>query len=273
MIKTIDTVILALLMTLVIKGIWRGLKKELFSLVTYGISFFVATSQLDNGTRFFQRTLNLHPLLGYFLSYVVVFFVTFLIVRFFIKNIRKMFRGELESGLADSLGGAAFGFCLGMVIVGMFLVLMKPIPVFKPVFARSERSIFIPIAERYFEPVIARFTPDPSEQLPLDQLLSRDTGGLILPDAFKGLLDEDVKAILEQAQSLQSTTDLPQDLPANIRNILPDNPLQEGGDSLQTEQLLKGQSTYRQVLELLDVDTTTAPRESAMELLKRLKKK
>ena len=66
MIKTIDTVILMLLLFMTIKGIWRGFKKELISLVSYGIALLTATSQLDNGTRFFERTFNFHPLLGYF---------------------------------------------------------------------------------------------------------------------------------------------------------------------------------------------------------------
>ena len=63
MIKTIDTIILILLLVMTIKGIWRGLKKELISLISYGVALLTALSQIDNGTRFFETTFNFHPIL------------------------------------------------------------------------------------------------------------------------------------------------------------------------------------------------------------------
>ncbi|MFC1557457.1 CvpA family protein, partial [candidate division KSB1 bacterium] len=124
MVKTIDTIILGLLLFLVIKGVWRGFKKELISLITYGSAFLITTSQLDTGTRFFQARLNLHPLFAYFVAYVTIFLVSFLVIKFFAKNIRKLISKDPESGLIDSLGGAMLGFCLGMVIVSLFLSML-----------------------------------------------------------------------------------------------------------------------------------------------------
>ncbi len=80
MAQTVDKIILFLLVALVIKGIWRGFTKEVISLLAYGLAFLAATSQLDNGTRFFEARFGFHPVLGYLASYTAVFLVVFLLL-------------------------------------------------------------------------------------------------------------------------------------------------------------------------------------------------
>jgi uncharacterized membrane protein required for colicin V production len=197
MIKTIDTVILVLLLFMTIKGIWRGFKKELISLVSYGIALLTATSQLDNGTRFFEKTFNFHPLLGYFAAYTCVFIVVILVVKFFLKNIMKIIQRKQSSGLLDSIGGMVFGFSLGMLMVGMFTNMMRPIPVMNSLFEQTHLSRFLPLSEKYAEPVVAKFMTNSMGKLPLDELLSKGTGeNLILPGMMEGLLGDDLGALI-----------------------------------------------------------------------------
>ena len=196
MIKTIDTIILILLLLMTIKGIWRGLKKELISLISYGVALLTALSQIDNGTRFFEKTFDFHPILGYFASYFVVFILVLFVTKFFLKNILKIIQREQSSGLLDSIGGMVFGFCLGMLIVGMFVNMIKPIPVMNSIFEQSHRSRFLPLTEKYVQPIVANFMPNPMDNMPLDELLSKGAGeNLILPGMMEELLGDDLGAL------------------------------------------------------------------------------
>ncbi len=196
MIKTIDTIILILLLVMTIKGIWRGLKKELISLISYGIALMTALSQIDNGTRFFEKTFDFHPILGYFASYFVVFIIVLIVTKIFLKNILKIIQREPSSGLLDSIGGMVFGFCLGMLIVGMFVNMIKPIPVMNSIFEQSHRSRFLPMSEKYVQPIVAKFIPNPMDNMPLGELLSKGAGeNLILPGMMEGLLGDDLGSL------------------------------------------------------------------------------
>lgn len=264
MAKTIDTVILGLLLFLIIKGIWRGFKKELVSLVSYMAAFLAATSQIDNGTRFLESSFNLHPILGYFVSYFVVFFGVFIFMKIMSKNILKLIQKEPTSGLVDSIGGAVFGFSLGMLMVGMMTLMLRPIPAADIIFAQSERSLFINLSERYAEPVVGRFMANPMDKTPLDELLSSAPGGnLILPDMMKGLLDGTAGAI-------PGTEGI--DLPAgdDLQNIMQQlNPGANSAENTQsTEQAL---NPYLQVLQNMKGDSSSGEKKSATDLLKLIK--
>ncbi len=266
MAQTIDKIILFLLVALVIKGIWRGFTKEVISLLAYGIAFLAATSQLDNGTRFFETRFGFHPVLGYFASYAAVFMIVFLIVKFFIKNIKKMFRKEIESGLIDSLGGAVFGFCLGMLIVGQFLFMLKPVPVMDQVFTDKNRSIFIPIAEKYAIPVLEKVMGNPADKLPMDQLLSKGLGeNMVMPDMMKGLLGNDIgKLVGDATKGISIMKD---------QNAV-ENMMNKAGDGSGNSEKPKNAgiySGYQQALKHVGVDST-APTMSTKDLMKLLKK-
>ena len=267
MIKTIDTIILTLLLVLTIKGIWRGFKKELISLLTYGAAFLIATSQIDNGTRFFERTLHLHPIFGYFLSYSAVFFVVFLVMKIFAKKILKMISKEPSSGLVDSIGGAVFGFCLGMIMVGITTSMLKPIPVMNRIFQQKQSSLFLQLSEKFAEPVAAVFMVTPADKIPLGELLSKGAGeNLILPDMMKGLLGEQIGAL--SGASGGETSNL-LDTQIDFQKMLQ----QAGGDinaEKQTNTIQQTGDALQQVLGILKADTT-AQKKSVTDLLKLIK--
>lgn len=264
MAKTIDTVILGLLLLLIIKGIWRGFKKELVSLVSYIAAFLAATSQIDNGTRFLESSFNLHPILGYFVSYFAVFLVVFIFMKIMAKNLLKLIQKEPTSGLADSIGGAVFGFSLGMLIVGMMTLMLRPIPAAGIIFAQSQRSLFLNLAERFAEPVANKFMSNPMDKIPLGELISSAGGeNLILPDMMKGLLGGNT-GVIPGTEGI--------DLPAgdDLRNFMQQvNPVANSAENtLSTDQAL---NPYEQVLKNLQADSSTGDKKSATDLLKLIK--
>jgi len=264
MAKTIDTIILGLLLLLVIKGIWRGFKKELVSLVSYMAALLAATSQIDNGTRYLESSFNLHPILGYFVSYFVVFMVVYIFMKIMAKNILKLIQKEPTSGLVDSIGGAVFGFSVGMLIVGMLTLMLRPIPVADAIFAQSDRSLFLNLSERFIEPVVGKFMSNPIGKIPLDELISSAPGGnLILPDMMKGLLDG-------TAGLIPGTEGI--DLPAgdDLQNIMKQlNPGENSSEKTQSsEQAL---NPYLQALKNMRGDSSLGDKKSATDLLKLIK--
>jgi uncharacterized membrane protein required for colicin V production len=248
MVKTIDTAILALLLLLIIKGIWRGFKKELISLVEYGIALLAASTQLENGTRFFEKYFQLHPLFGYFVSYIVIFLAVLLILKFFVNQFLKLFRYEPSSGLLDSIGGGIFGFCLGMITVGLTVAMLRPIPIMDAVFTEKNKSLFIPLSEKFAEPIAGRFTGKTGVGSPLQKMLSKGGGeGLILPDFLKGLGSaEQFHQLTTQQQNLQQ--------------------------QLQENQAGQPQGAYKQALESLGIDTSKLPKQTLQEIIKDIKK-
>ncbi|MFC1554955.1 CvpA family protein [candidate division KSB1 bacterium] len=262
MAKNIDTIILGLTVLLVIKGIWRGFKKELSSLLTYGTAYLITMSQLENGTAFFQNTFGLHPILGYFVAYFAVFFISFFVLKFFVKNLMKLISKEPTSGLADSIAGGTLGFCLAMIIVGMLTTMLKPIPVMDSVFAQKDKTLFLPFSEKYAEPIVQKFMPSASTN-PLDQMLSKGLSeNLILPDMMKGLMGDGMGSLMENI----STDDLNLDDP-KIQEAL--KQAQQGEDG--TGAAPKPRTGLGQAYQLLDVDTSAANKKSIKDLLKIIK--
>lgn len=261
MAKNIDTVILGLLLLLVVKGIWRGFKKELFSLLTYGTSVLIATSQIDNGTRFLEKTLNLHPMLGYFVAYFAVFIVAFFVIKFFVKRLIKLIRKEPSSGFIDSLAGGVFGFCLGMIVIGMMTLMLRPIPLANVIFDQSGKSLFLPLAEKYAEPVAGMFMKNPAGKLPLSQLLSGGlSDDLILPDIMKGLLGD-------SALDIQGLTGSEQSGGASLQDLLNKTGDESGKGIASPAQA----EAYQQALKMLQSDTSSAGKKSVADLLKLIK--
>ena len=108
----------------------------------------------------------------------------------------KIIQRQPSSGLLDSVGGMVFGFSLGMLSVGMFTNMMRPIPVMNALFEQQHLSRFLPLSEKYAEPVVAKFMKNPMDKLPLDELLSKGAGeNLILPGMMEGLLGDDLRAL------------------------------------------------------------------------------
>jgi len=268
MIKTIDTVILVLLVFLIIKGIWRGFTKELISLVAYGSGFLAATSQLETGTKFFQSSFGFHPILGYFASYFMVFLLVFFIAKFFIRKILKLFKKDMKSGLLDSFGGAVFGFSQGMIIVGMMVATIKPIPASDIIFADKHKSLFIPLAEKYTAPLVSKFMKNPEGGMSLSDMLSMTPGNdLIMPDMMKGLLGDkigDMMNLEENASKIMGGN-------TDLNEIIKKAGIDPNAPSGTTSSQLKG-SGYAQALKLLKIDSSAASF-STKDLMKLLKKK
>ena len=131
------------------------------------------------------------------------------------------------------------------------------------VFVVKNESKFLPAAEKYFEPMVARFAGNPMDKLPLDDLLSQSPeSNLLLPGALKGLLGEGSSGILEQAGQFK-----PEAIKQQMEQIIgkpPPDQAQKTDDQQYT-------SSYQKALDILDVDTTNQM--NVQDLLKRLKKK
>ena len=74
--------------------------------------------------------------------------------------------------------------------------MIRPIPVMNSLFEQSHRSRFLPLSEKYAQPIVAKFMPNPIDNMPLDELLSKSASeNLILPGMMEGLLGDDLGAL------------------------------------------------------------------------------
>ncbi|MCL5261342.1 MAG: CvpA family protein [Gammaproteobacteria bacterium] len=119
----VDYLIILVLLLSTLVSILRGFVKELISLLTWIIGFWVAYKFSDQGANFLKEYIS-NPSLRMIISFSTIFIVIVIfgaIINFLISMIL------VKTGLSgtDRALGVLFGFARGVLLIGMILLLIS----------------------------------------------------------------------------------------------------------------------------------------------------
>ncbi len=116
-----DMAIIAILSFCVIRGIFRGLIKELSSIFGVLAGFYAAYTYCDGFARFFSRWITSESFLN-ITSFLIIFCTVFFIVSI-IGVIIKYVLNIAFMGWFDRICGAGFGLLKGVLIIAVLLII------------------------------------------------------------------------------------------------------------------------------------------------------
>ncbi len=125
--NSIDIAILVVLLIFTLRGIVKGLIGEVMGFVAVLLSLVLAVRWLNIGTAFLLSFLSLSPALAMMISFVLIFALVFGGTLAIARLFRKLLRVTML-GWVDRLGGGAFGFLTGAVLVSLLVMLVSLIP-------------------------------------------------------------------------------------------------------------------------------------------------
>lgn len=117
----VDIVILAVMAISLVFGLFRGLLRELLSLVSWVLAFWVAYRYSANVAEIIDRALQ-NPTLSQAVSAVLVFVIVLVALMVLTSLIAKVFKATGLAGIDRILGGL-FGLGRGVVILLAALIL------------------------------------------------------------------------------------------------------------------------------------------------------
>tara|TARA_A100001037_G_scaffold58288_1_gene50418 strand:- start:554 stop:1111 length:558 start_codon:yes stop_codon:yes gene_type:complete len=117
----VDIVILAVMAISLVFGLFRGLLRELLSLVSWVLAFWIAYRYSANVAEIIDRALQ-NPTLSQAVSAVLVFVIVLVALMVLTSLIAKLFKATGLAGIDRILGGL-FGLGRGVVILLAALIL------------------------------------------------------------------------------------------------------------------------------------------------------
>ena len=117
----VDIVILAVMAISLVFGLFRGLLRELLSLVSWVLAFWIAYRYSANVAEIIDRALQ-NPTLSQAVSAVLVFVIVLVALMVLTSLIAKVFKATGLAGIDRILGGL-FGLGRGVVILLAVLIL------------------------------------------------------------------------------------------------------------------------------------------------------
>ena len=120
--NTLDIVFLAILGVMTIRGFFRGLIREIASILGLGLGFFLANEFYVQGREVVVRLLG-NTEYASAVSYLAIFFGVILAVFIVATILRKLLKLVLL-GWADSLGGGLLGSLKGGLVCSIILVVL-----------------------------------------------------------------------------------------------------------------------------------------------------
>jgi membrane protein required for colicin V production len=143
--NSIDSIILVILAIFVIKGMFRGIILEAFTLVGLIIAYVIALREMGTITSLMEKKIALPQILLSAISFFLIFILIVLFARWIAGVLRRLIRGTPIVWL-DKGGGILLGLCKGALIASLLALLLSVIPVSKQLNREQENSfLFKPI--------------------------------------------------------------------------------------------------------------------------------
>jgi len=156
----LDMLIVVILAFCLIRGVFRGLIKELSSIAGVFVGFYAAYSYYGVITKFLTRWFSNTDYLN-ILSFLVIFSIIFIIISIFGIVIKYLLNISFL-GWMDRICGAGFGAIKGILIVSVILIpLTSFLPLRTPVL---RKSLLAPLATQVSEKMVKIVSKDLKEQ-------------------------------------------------------------------------------------------------------------
>jgi len=202
----IDFFILFVLFVAMLNGYRRGFFKEISTFLGLTIGVVFAVSHADWLASLLEGKANFSPSILYVLSFALIFFLCFLVLRLIGRFFYKLVK-VTPLKVSDKIGGSIFGIVKGMIALSLiFILFVFPTPLKEFDSAAQESPMAKPI--RAFVPLIfnntAYFHPQSRDFLSEVQkgiLLSNapiyadDPRGALKDKVLLGMTDDDVQTL------------------------------------------------------------------------------
>ncbi|MCK5147903.1 CvpA family protein [bacterium] len=123
----IDITILLVMAIFTIRGLFRGLILEVFTLAGFVIGYLLALREMSTLVGIIEKMVHLPPLFVSALSFIVIFLGVVLLVRWLAVMLKSVAKATLI-GWLDKGGGAAFGLFKGALVMSLVLLLVGLLP-------------------------------------------------------------------------------------------------------------------------------------------------
>lgn len=137
--NSIDILCLIILGLFCIKGFFRGILIEIFTLVGLLVAYIVAVREMSTIENWITQWINIPPLVASTIAFLIIFLSIGFLFRWIAKMLRSMARWTII-GWADKGGGFLFGLFKGALITSLVLLLLSLIPFSNRFEKETERS-------------------------------------------------------------------------------------------------------------------------------------
>ncbi|PIQ97578.1 MAG: hypothetical protein COV67_03480 [Nitrospinae bacterium CG11_big_fil_rev_8_21_14_0_20_56_8] len=179
-----DTFVVIVLSLSFLYSVFKGMIREIFSLVAYMGGYLMAVRYQDDLAEVLQQSIS-HPAFARIISFIGIYIITALIISLIGRAVRKLLADSAGLSGTDRVVGGLIGICKGVVIIVM---VMFPLSIFPDMYSKvTQGSMFITHLEE------------------VSDLLSRGVGGKGLIDKMPSM--QGVKDRLEQLKKLKDLGD------------------------------------------------------------------
>lgn len=138
----IDITILVVLAIFTIKGLFRGLILEVFTLAGFILGYLLALREMSTLVGLIERLVHLPPLFVSGLSFLVIFIGVVLLTRWLAHILKGVAKATLI-GWLDKGGGAGFGLFKGALVMSLVLLLVGLLPLPEDMVKEQENSMLV----------------------------------------------------------------------------------------------------------------------------------
>ncbi|MFO7890848.1 MAG: CvpA family protein [bacterium] len=143
--NTFDLIILLILGFFCVKGLFRGMVLEVFTLIGLLAGYLVALRVKSDLTVFIQKWIQLPDIVINTVSFLLILMVIVILFRFIAGRIRQIFKWTFL-GWVDKGGGLLIGLLKGGLIASLLVLLISLIPLSQKVNKEQEKSLlFSPV--------------------------------------------------------------------------------------------------------------------------------
>ncbi len=153
--NTIDMIILIIVGFFCVKGFFRGMILEIFTLVGLLIAYIIALREMSTVAHLVNQIISVPLIIANSLGFLLIFILILLLFRWIAAVLRRIVKWSFL-GWVDRGGGMALGIFKGTLIASLLALLISLIPLSEKMESMQEQSVlFHPV--RLVAPAVFNF--------------------------------------------------------------------------------------------------------------------
>ena len=138
--NTIDIVILIILILFGLRGVFRGIILEIFTLLGLIVAYIVAVREMSTVSGWIDKYLNLPDLVITSLAFLLIFLIIGFLFRWVARLLQTMAKWTIIRWI-DKGGGILFGLFKGAIVSSLLIMLMSVLPFVPEIEKECESSL------------------------------------------------------------------------------------------------------------------------------------
>jgi len=148
----VDLFILIIVGFFTLKGLLKGMIKEVGGIVGLFLAFIIASTQIGKGADFLKSVFKINPGVSYILGFIALFLAVIIAVKILEGFLLKIFKLTSTEWI-DKIGGGILGFLFGTLIIAVLIVLLTFVPFSGSLEREQDTSTLYPYAEFISKPL------------------------------------------------------------------------------------------------------------------------